>query len=160
MPKIKVLFVCLGNICRSPAAEAVMNTLVRNEQLAQNIECDSAATSAHHEGEPADPRTIDHAKKRGHDVTSISRPFNFKKDFEEFDYIITMDDSNFKNIVNMDSKNLYRDKIFKMTDFASNKKFNHVPDPYCGGPEGFETVMDILEDSCSGLLQKIKNSLV
>lgn len=160
MAKVKVLFVCLGNICRSPAAEAVMNTLVDQNDLSERITCDSAATSGHHEGEPADPRTIAHAQMRGHNVTSISRPFNFKTDFEDFDYIVTMDDNNFNHILNMDSKKIYRDKIFKMTDFCANKKFNHVPDPFYEGPEAFETVMDILEDGCRGLLQKIKTSQV
>lgn len=154
--KVKVLFVCLGNICRSPAAEAVMNTWIKKEKLTTAIVCDSAATSGHHEGDSADPRTIQHAKTRGHDVTSISRPFNPKRDFDEFDYIITMDDNNFTDITNMDTKRAHGDKIFKMTDFCSNKKYNTVPDPYYGGPQEFETVMDILEDACRGLLQKIK----
>lgn len=154
--KVKVLFVCLGNICRSPAAEAVMNTLIQKENLNAQIVCDSAATSGHHEGDTADPRTIDHAQKRGHAVTSISRPFNPRKDFEDFDYIVTMDETNFTDVTNMDLKRSYANKIFRMTDFCTNKKYNHVPDPYYGGPDGFELVMDILEDACTGLLQKIK----
>lgn len=158
MSKVKVLFVCLGNICRSPAAEAVMNTFIKKENLGEQIICDSAATSGHHEGDTADPRTIQHAKKRGHDVTSISRPFNPKKDFNDFDYIITMDDTNFTDVKNMDIKRQHADKIFKMTDFCADKKCKIVPDPYYGGPQEFETVMDILEDACQGLLKKIKSS--
>ncbi|MCC6137435.1 MAG: low molecular weight phosphotyrosine protein phosphatase [Bdellovibrionaceae bacterium] len=156
MSKVKVLFVCLGNICRSPAAEAVMNSFVEKENLNNMVVCDSAATSGHHEGDTADPRTIQHAKKRGHEVTSISRPFNPKKDFDEFDYIVVMDDANFSDIQKMDNKRQHGDKIFKMADFCANKKYKQVPDPYYGGPEEFETVMDILEDACQGLLQKIK----
>lgn len=135
-----------------------MNSLIIKENLNGTVICDSAATSGHHEGDTADPRTITHAKKRGHEVTSVSRPFNPKKDFEEFDYIITMDETNYVDVKNMDFKRAYGDKIFKMTDFSSNKKYNHVPDPYYGGPTEFETVMDILEDACSGLLQKIKSN--
>lgn len=158
MTSVKVLFVCLGNICRSPAAEAVMNSLIKNENLSEKIVCDSAATSGHHEGDTADPRTIQHAQKRGHDVTSISRPFNPRKDFDDFDYIITMDDANFTDVRNMDFKRVYTHKIFKMTEFCADKKCSHVPDPYYGGPQEFETVMDILEDACGGLLKKIKSS--
>ena len=158
MADIKVLFVCLGNICRSPAAEAVMTTLVKQHDLADRISCDSAGTSGNHEGEPADPRTIAHAKYRGHTVTSISRRFNPKEDFIKFDYILAMDDHNFEMLRQLDSNNIFYEKIFKMTDFATHKLFTHVPDPYYEGPEAFETVMDILEDACLGLLEKIKAS--
>ncbi len=158
MAQVKVLFVCLGNICRSPAAEAVMNSLIKKENLEDKIVCDSAATSGHHEGEKADPRTIQHALKRGHEVVSISRPFNPRKDFNDFDYIITMDDSNFTDVTQMDLKRVFGNKVFKMTDFCADKKCKVVPDPYYGGPQDFETVMDILEDACSGLLKKIKST--
>lgn len=156
MSKVKILFVCLGNICRSPAAEAVMTKLVQKANLNEQITCDSAATSAHHEGDPTDPRTIEHAQKRGYAVTSISRPFNHKRDFDEFDYIITMDDTNHKDVLNLDSKKRYSDKVFKLADFSPTKKFTHVPDPYYEGPESFELVMDILEETCAELLHKIK----
>lgn len=135
-----------------------MNSFIKKEELNTQIVCDSAATSGHHEGAPADPRTIQFAQKRGHAVTSISRPFNPKKDFDNFDYIITMDDANFTDVKNMDIKRRYTDKIFKMTDFCADKKCTHVPDPYYGGPQEFEVVMDILEDACDGLLKKIKSS--
>lgn len=135
-----------------------MNSYIVKENLKHTVVCDSAATSGHHEGSGADPRTIEHAEKRGHQVTSVSRPFNPKKDFDDFDYIIAMDDANFTDIKSMDSKRQYGDKIFRMTDFCSNKKYTQVPDPYYGGPEEFEAVMDILEEACSGLLQKIKGT--
>ncbi|MCB9073817.1 MAG: low molecular weight phosphotyrosine protein phosphatase [Bdellovibrionaceae bacterium] len=158
MSKVKVLFICLGNICRSPAAEAVMNTLIHKEKLENRILCDSAATSGHHEGDPADPRTISHAERRGHKVTSLSRPFNPRVDFKSFDFIVTMDDANFSDIKDMDLKHEFGDKIFKLVDFCADKKYKTVPDPYYGGPEDFETVLNIIEDGCHGLLQKIKSS--
>jgi protein-tyrosine phosphatase len=91
---VKVIFVCLGNICRSPSGEAVMNALIKKEGLENKIICDSAGTIAYHAGEKADPRMRKHASKRGYDLTSIARKFTFN-DFEEFDYIIAMDKSNF-----------------------------------------------------------------
>lgn len=156
MSKIKILFVCLGNICRSPAAEAVMKSYITKEQLNTQISCDSAGTANHHEGEPADPRTVEHALRRGHIVDSISRPFNPKKDFDDFHMIIAMDNSNATHLKKMTSLKTHTDKIFMLTDFCSNKKYNEVPDPYYGGPEDFERVMDIIENACSDLIKKIK----
>lgn len=157
MKKIRLLFVCLGNICRSPTAEAVMNSILKKEGLDQFIECDSAGTSSVHQGETADPRTITHAEERGHRITSLSRPFMAVKDFDEFDYIITMDDDNFNNVLQLDTLKKQRDKIYKMVQFSSQQKYTQVPDPYFEGPDGFELVLDILEDSCLGLLSKIKD---
>ena len=157
MKKINVLFVCLGNICRSPSAEAVMTALVKGEMLHQSIFCDSAGTSGYHDGETADPRSITHAQKRQYPVTSISRRI-LPEDFERFDYIIVMDDENLKDVKKLDPQGQYADKIFKMTDFCEAKKYTHVPDPYYKGAEGFEEVLDILEDSCHGLLKKIKTT--
>ena len=152
---IKILFVCMGNICRSPSAEAVMNALIERENLKNEITCDSAGTIAYHEGEPADARMQAHAIKRGYNLTSIARKFK-TYDFEKFDYIIAMDDENYRDIIMLDSQMRYKDKVFRMTDFAKNKKYNGVPDPYYGGPKGFELVLDILEDACEGLLEKVK----
>lgn len=157
MKKINVLFVCLGNICRSPSAEAVMASLVKSEMLHNHIFCDSAGTSGYHDGETADPRSIAHAQKRQFAVTSISRRL-VDEDFEKFDYIIVMDDDNLRDVKKLDSASRFSDKIFKMTDFCEKKKYTHVPDPYYKGAEGFEEVLDILEDSCHGLLKKIKSN--
>lgn len=153
---INVLFVCMGNICRSPSGEAVMNKFVKRAELDDKIECDSAGTIAYHEGEPADSRMKRHAIKRGYKLTSIARKFR-ESDFEIFDYIIAMDSTNFRDLRTFDSENKYEKKIFLITDFAENRSYTEVPDPYYGGPEGFETVLDILEDSCAGLLEKIRN---
>ncbi len=154
--KKRVLFVCLGNICRSPSAEAVFNGLVKRDGLEHLIECDSAGTAGYHEGEPADQRMQSHAIRRGYRLTSISRKFRLEADFDKFDYIIGMDDDNVNDLQDMASSTEELDKIFKMTDFCSNGGFHSVPDPYYGGSDGFELVLDILEDACEGLLNEVK----
>ena len=153
---INVLFVCLGNICRSPAAEAVFNALISKNGLGNELQCDSAGTAAYHAGEPADYRMRQTAKKRGYQCTSISRPVNPTSDFGRFDYIIAMDRQNLKDLKAMAQNDSGRKKIFLMTDFASSGKFDSVPDPYYGGDAGFELVLDILEDSCEGLISKLR----
>ena len=159
MTSKKVLFVCMGNICRSPAAEGIAKKIIEGRGLNGTIEIDSAGTLDYHEGEPPDPRMIEHAEKRGYNLDSIGRQFNPKKDFDYFDYIVTMDDENFEEISALDSKNKYKYKIFKMTSFGSNKKITEVPDPYYRGSKGFEIVLDILEDSVDGLLKKVEDDI-
>ncbi|MFO7446637.1 MAG: low molecular weight protein-tyrosine-phosphatase [Ignavibacteriaceae bacterium] len=155
----KVIFVCLGNICRSPSAEGVMQHLVKENGLDTLIFVDSAGTAAYHTGERADSRMRKHASQRGYDLTSIARKFNPKKDFNEYDYIIAMDNDNYNNLLSFDVDKKYRDKIFRMVEFCRNVQADEVPDPYYGGGEGFELVIDILEDACAGLLERIKNDL-
>ncbi len=155
---VKILFVCMGNICRSPSGEAVMNKLVKRAGLENEIECDSAGTIAYHEGEPADARMKRHAISRGYRLTSISRKFK-EIDFENFDYIIAMDESNYNDLHSFDYSKKYENKIFMMTDFTKNGNYREVPDPYYSGPEGFELVLDILEDACAGLLEEIKTKI-
>ncbi|PLX14976.1 MAG: phosphotyrosine protein phosphatase [Marinilabiliales bacterium] len=156
MSKTKVLFVCLGNICRSPSAEAVFKELVNQKGEAKEFEIDSAGTHAYHEGEQADRRMQTHALKRGYDLTSISRPFDPFSDWDNFDYIIAMDESNMSNLKAMARNESDLKKLFKMTNFASRFKYDHVPDPYYGGSEGFELVLDILEDAGEGFYNYIK----
>lgn len=155
----KVLFVCLGNICRSPSAEGVMAHLVEKEGLGHKIELDSAGIIGFHAGEKADPRSREHAEKRGIDITSIARQFNPNDDFHEFDYILAMDKRNFTDLNNLDENNEFSHKILMMTDFCRDMKVKEVPDPYYSGTKGFEVVLDILEDACTGLLDKIKEEL-
>jgi protein-tyrosine phosphatase len=155
----KILFVCMGNICRSPAAEGVMQKMVRDNGLTDKIYVDSAGTIGYHSGERADSRMIKHAKKRGYELLSISRQFDPGRDFDEFDYIIAMDNINFGDLLQMDHKNKYSSKIFKMTAFCTKIKADIVPDPYYGGEQGFETVLDIVEDGCTTLIEKIKKEL-
>lgn len=151
---INVVFVCLGNICRSPSGEAVMNTYIKKNGLSDKIKCDSAGTSAYHVGEAADRRMQDHAIKRNHNLTSRARQFKYE-DLEDFDYIIAMDRQNYNGIISLDRKGKFRDKVSMMTDYCSNFNMNEVPDPYYGGNDGFELVLDLLEDACEGLLKKI-----
>ncbi len=153
----KVLFVCMGNICRSPSAEAVMNHFIKVKGLEDKIVTDSAGTIAYHEGEPADPRMQRHAMKRGYELNSIARKIKYE-DFDKFDYIVAMDKENYNDLSNMDPDGIYSHKISMMTDYSSNG-YNEVPDPYYGGSEGFELVLDILEDSVEGLINKIQKDL-
>lgn len=156
---MNVLFVCLGNICRSPAAEGIFKKMLKDEKIDHLVHVDSAGTSGLHSGEPADARMIDHAAERGYDLTSLSRQFDAPDDFENFDYIIAMDNDNYKNIKDLDYENYYSFKIKKMVEFCENIKIDHVPDPYFGGSESFEQVIDILEDACRGLIKKIKKEI-
>jgi protein-tyrosine phosphatase len=151
-----VLFVCLGNICRSPSAEAVFNGLIKKEGLTGSIRCDSAGIADYHIGEQADPRMQSHAMRRGYRLTSIARKFNPGTDFDAFDYIVGMDDENVNDLRNLASSTKDLDKIYKITDFSSEAGHESVPDPYYGGTDGFELVLDILEDACEGLLNEVK----
>ncbi len=158
MDKTKILFVCMGNICRSPSAEAVFTGIVRNSRLLQNFEIDSAGTTGYHVGQNADRRMQSHAIKRGFNLTSISRKFNPETDFDHFDYIIGMDDENMDDLKNMARNETDLNKLSKMTDYKKEWDYSEVPDPYYGGDAGFELVLDLLEDSCKGLLEKINYS--
>ncbi len=153
---LKVLFVCMGNICRSPAAEGIFKKIIKDAHLNHKIEVDSAGTIDYHEGEMPDARMRNHAANRGYVLDSRARQFNPKKDFDKFDYIITMDDDNYAEIIRSDYNKIYRNKIFKMTDFSTDKNFKEVPDPYNGNANGFENVLDILEDSTGNFLNKIR----
>jgi protein-tyrosine phosphatase len=155
MSKVKVLFVCLGNICRSPAAEGIFADLVAKEGLREFFEIDSAGTSAHHQGERADERMRKAATERGYNLTSISRQF-VKNDFKNFDHIIVMDKSNYRNVMNLDPDNHFEEKVSFMTDYVSNFSESEVPDPYWSGDEGFFYVIDLLEDATSGFLNKLR----
>ena len=150
--KINLLFVCMGNICRSPSAEAVMKKVIENAGLSNKIHCDSAGTLGIHAGERADGRMIRHAQKREYELTSISRQIE-ADDFRSFDYIIAMDSVNLRDMQPFIPQGDFSHKIKLMTDFCTKPNPGYVPDPYYGGAEGFEQVLDILEDACEGLLK-------
>lgn len=153
----RVLFVCLGNICRSPAAEGVFKALVQKASLDSEIQIDSAGTSGYHNGESADERMRDHAARRGYKLDTPSRQFK-KEDFDKFDQILVMDEKNLRDVLALaDESNAKKVRIF--TDYCEKYEVSYVPDPYFGGPKGFERVLDIVEDGCANLLKKIQANL-
>ena len=156
MKKISVLFVCLGNICRSPAAEAIFTSLIEKNGLTDGFIVDSAGTGSWHIGKKADSRMRIAAERRDINILSRARQIS-SKDFDEFNYILAMDDSNFQNIQNLKNRTSLTDfaSIKKIQNFRSVFKEEEVPDPYFGGDEGFDKVLDILEDSVSGFLNSI-----
>jgi protein-tyrosine phosphatase len=153
----KLLFVCLGNICRSPAAENIMNHLAAKSELAGSIECDSAGTANYHTGKPPDRRMQAAAANRNIPMKGSARQFT-PADFTAFDLILAMDRENYHNILALDPQGRYRDKVRMMCDFATQHPDTEVPDPYYGGAEGFDYVIDLLTDACGGLLSELKST--
>ena len=153
---MKILFICYGNICRSPAAEGIFNHLIKKEGLEKHISCESAGTSQFHAGHPADHRMRKYASQRGYSIESTSRPFRSPQDFSTFDILITMDNSNFENILSLTKTQNEKNKVKKMVEFLTKKKVDYIPDPYYKEEEGFTEVLDLLEEACSNLLKHIK----
>ncbi|MBE6181159.1 MAG: low molecular weight phosphotyrosine protein phosphatase [Rikenellaceae bacterium] len=155
--KIGILFVCLGNICRSPAAEGVMRSIIEREGCSEWFDVDSAGTYGGHAGELPDPRMRSAASRRGYNLTHRSRKIQ-EEDFERFDMIVVMDDMNYENVHRLAPSRKVAEKIFRMTEFC--RKFperSYVPDPYYEGHEGFELVLDMLEDGCEEVFNELKN---
>jgi len=152
---IDICFVCLGNICRSPTAEGVMNKLIEERNLQGKITVDSAGTSAYHVGEGADGRSQATAAKRGFHLPSRSRQFT-PQDFARFDYVVAMDQSNLNKLLRMAPSPEAKGKCVLLRSFDPNSPPNaEVPDPYYGGPNGFERVLDICIAGCKGLLEHL-----
>jgi protein-tyrosine phosphatase len=157
--KVKVMFVCMGNICRSPSAEGVFQYMVQTSGLKDYIWVASAGTDNAHAGGPADPRSIEAAHKRGFDLSS-HRAQHFKKEFfEEYDYILVMDRKNHDHVMRLCPKGA-QDKVHYFLDFAPQLNMKEVPDPYYGGVNGFENVLDLIEAASSGLLSEIRTRFV
>lgn len=156
--KYKILFVCLGNICRSPTAEGVMKHYVQQSDLTDRIEIDSAGTYGGHAGELPDHRMRQHASRRGYNLTSRSRQVK-SSDFEYFDLIIAMDDKNYQNLRDLAPDLETQAKVHKMVEFGTQANYDYIPDPYYGGADGFELVLDLLENTCEGLLNDLKKRI-
>jgi low molecular weight protein-tyrosine phosphatase len=151
---ISLCFVCLGNICRSPTAEGVMIHLIEERGLQDQIKVDSAGTASYHTGEPADGRSAQAAKRRGIHLPSRARQFK-AEDFDRFDYVLACDNSNFGDLKSL-ARGGNEEKLFLLLDFdTENPKGSSVPDPYYGGGNGFELVLDLCESACSKLLDHI-----
>ncbi len=150
---VSVLFVCMGNICRSPTAEGVFRHFVNEAGLAEKIDVDSAGTHAYHVGEPPDRRASAAAERRGVSLADIKARRVADSDFEQFDYIIAMDEDNQARLIDQ-APDEYRDKVQLFLSYASVSE-TEVPDPYYGGAAGFERVLDLVEEASRGLLETL-----
>lgn len=153
--KKKILFVCLGNICRSPAAQGIMEQKISDVGLQDKFELDSAGLYGGHAGELPDDRMRIHARRRGYELSHRSRPVR-ESDFFDFDLLVAMDDSNYYNLLKKAPTVETENKIVKMIDYIKGfPRYHSVPDPYYEGSEGFELVLDMLEEGCQEMLRQL-----
>jgi protein-tyrosine phosphatase len=157
-PYISVLFVCAGNICRSPTAEGVFRQSVASAGLDQKVLLDSAGTHGYHVGHPPDRRAQLAAAQRGYDITGLRARQVTAQDFIEFDYILAMDLDNLSHLKQV-APAQHHGKLGLFMDYGSARQGEEVPDPYYGGAQGFELVLDMAEDAAQGLLQQIRKKL-
>ena len=152
----RILFVCLGTICRSPAAEAMLRQLVDREGLSNRVEIDSAGTYGGHAGERSDPRMRRAAEARGIEMTHRARQVR-EEDFGRFDRIIAMDDNNYEALFRLAPDRDAQQKIFRFREYLRHHSdWSYIPDPYYEGHEGFELVLDLLEDGCEQIISEIR----
>lgn len=155
---ISVLFVCLGNICRSPTAHGIFEHKIREAGLSEQVEIDSAGTAAWHIGKSPDARSAAAAFQRGYDLSHLRARQADEADFEHYDYILAMDESNLMDLRALSPAN-YRGHLGLFLEFARTFNEREVPDPYYGGNQGFEHVLDLVEDACEGLLNDVRQRL-
>ncbi len=153
--KVRVLFCCMGNICRSPTAEAVFRHHVEKAGLAESVHIDSAGTHDYHIGDAPDARTQLAAKRRGYDMSRLRGRQVEREDFARFDYVLAMDEANLSILQRLRPRDA-QCHLGLFLDFAERHTEREVPDPYYGGPDGFERVLDMIEDAANGLLQHIQ----
>ncbi len=153
-----VLFVCMGNICRSPTAHGVFRQYLKDAGLSHIVSVDSAGTHAYHIGEEPDKRSQQHALKRGYDLSDLTARQVKPQDFEDYDFVLVMDWDNYA-IAEKLAPRQHQHKLKRLTEFCRNISASVVPDPYYKGNEGFEEVLDIIEDACDGLLEHIQARL-
>ncbi len=158
MPNYAVLFVCMGNICRSPTAHGVFNRKLIDHGIAHKVEVDSAGTHNYHPGSPPDARSQAHAEKRGYDLSDLRARQMNDADFDHYDLILVMDWDNLA-LVQAECPPQYLGKVRRLTEFCVTHDAAVVPDPYSGGAKGFDRVLDLVEDACSGLLRHVKQKI-
>ena len=156
-PPMRVLMVCMGNICRSPSAQGVLEQRVRAAGLSQRIEVDSAGTHDGHLGAPPDPRAQRHAAQRGIDLSAYRARQLSRQDFIDFDLVLVMDADN-ERLARTLCPSGQGHKLHRLTDFCTRHAATEVPDPYYGGAAGFEAALDLIEDACTGLLAALRPS--
>jgi len=157
--RIRVLFVCMGNICRSPAGEGVFQSMVEDAGLSDRVEIDSAGTLGYHSGEPADVRMTKAASQRGYQLSSRARQIK-ASDLNDFDIILTMDLDNMSHVLGMAQDEVQQAKVRSFGQYCRQHTVDSVPDPYYGGEQGFEVVLDLLEDGCQMLLEEVERQLL
>jgi len=156
-PHVSVLFVCLGNICRSPTAEGIFCAQAKARGLLDRIHVDSAGTGSWHVGEPPDPRARREAQRRGIDISGIRGRTVSKRDFDRFDYVLAMDRSNLDALTRLRPASCHG-RLSLISDFSDDHRGQEVPDPYFGGEDGFKAVYAMLEACVAGLLDTIESS--
>lgn len=154
----RLLFVCLGNICRSPAAEGVMHALVESKGYADRVSIRSAGTAGWHAGKLPDQRMRTAAQNRGYDLSSRARQVT-TNDLQDYDLVLVMDRQNLRDLRSLDLTSQFSSKIRLFCEFCTDHQESEVPDPYYGGEQGFELVLDLLEDGCRGVLAHIQSTL-
>lgn len=157
MTPTRVLFVCLGNICRSPAAEIIFRHQVASAGLNDHFEIDSAGTIGFHHGAPPDPRMASALESQGYTVAGSARQL-VEADLESFDLIVTMDEANQSDTLQLDESGRHHSKVRPFVSFCSAHDDTRVPDPYYGGQRGFDHVISLLKDGCSGILDELKKT--
>lgn len=153
-PAVRVLFVCLGNICRSPTAEGVFRRLLERERLESVIHVDSAGTHAYHVGSPPDARAQEAALRRGIDLSALRGRRTGPEDMAVFDHVLAMDRENLANLISISGG--HQGKVRLFMEYSERFDETEVPDPYYGGANGFERVLDMIEDASEGLLRELR----
>src|SRR5580704_3940499 len=154
---MRILFVCLGNICRSPTAEGVLRVLAAREAPELALQIDSAGTAGYHIGEPPDPRTRQAAARRGYELGALRARIVEPDDFEHFDLILAMDEANL-SVLQARAPSARREQLRLFLEFAPQTEIREVPDPYYGGPNGFEEVLDLVEAAARGLIAHLRKA--